>query len=184
MKISLLWSTCQSNGQSNDKCTNENLPSWVAKPQLPPSPLVEAQLSHLLPDPSENCTLNPKKAKDKWSKFHPGGPQVAAPIDYIARPQQRSFCVFFRPLHFNHKISYVVDDFKIQFENLSRTGQKKKEMKMGKSNYWTIWCPISQIVEHFDFLAYFPNSPFSSYKIKSEILKAWKQVSIKHKGIN
>ena len=27
-------------------------------------------------------------------------------------------------------------------------------MKMGKSNYWTIWCPISQFVEHFDFLAH------------------------------
>ena len=25
---------------------------------------------------------------------------------------------------------------------------------MGKSNYWTIWCPISQFVEHFDFLAH------------------------------
>ena len=131
-----------------------------------------------------NIKSNTNTEKE-WSEFHPGGPQVAAPIDLdIAISQQRSFCVFFRPLHFNHKISYVVDDFKIQFENLSRTGQKKKEMKMGKSNYWTIWCPISQIVEHFDFLAYFPNSPFSSYKIKSEILKAWKQVSIKHKGIN
>ena len=51
-------------------------------------------------------------------------------------------------------MSYVVDESKIQLENFSRAGQKKKEMKMGKSNYWTIWCPISQFVEHFDFLAH------------------------------
>ena len=34
-----------------------------------------------------------------WSKFHPGGPQVAAPIDLdIAISQQRSFCVIQTPM--------------------------------------------------------------------------------------
>ena len=88
-------------------------------------------------------------------KSHPEGPQVAAPIDLvIQQDHNREVFAFFRPLCFNHKMSYLVDESKIQLENFSRTGQKKKEMKMGKSNYWTIWCPISQFVEHFDFLAH------------------------------
>ena len=37
---------------------------------------------------------------------------------------------------------------------LAEQDKEKKEIKMGKSNYWTIWCPISQFVGHFDFLAH------------------------------
>ena len=51
-------------------------------------------------------------------------------------------------------MSYVVNEPKIQLENFSRTGQRKERNEIGKSNYWTIWCPISQFVGHFDFLAH------------------------------
>ena len=51
-------------------------------------------------------------------------------------------------------MSYIVDESKIKLEKLAEQDKEKKEIKMGKSNYWTIWCPISQFVEHFDFLAH------------------------------